>query len=110
MGIRPIDFKMAMPKSQEVSKVEQNNQDNLKFSLQNQLNEQNKTIQQQMQQVNDSEEISKSEIKDDEEKNNNEKEQQQENETAASQLLDHNSKEGNVGKDSTIGGEIDIKV
>ena len=109
LSIRPLDLKMAIPKTQELSKVEQNNQENLKFSLQNQLNEQNKTIDQQMKQVNDSEELSKTEIKDDKEKNNSQ-EEQKENQTPASELLDHSSKEGNVGKDSTRGVQIDIKV
>ena len=109
LSIRPLDLKMAIPKTQELSKVEQNNQENLKFSLQNQLNEQNKTIDQQMKQVNDSEELSKTEIKDDKEKNNSQ-EEQKENQTPASELLDHSSKEGNVDNDSTRGVQIDIKV
>lgn len=114
MGIRPIDFKMAIPKTQEVSKVEQNNQENLKLSLSNQVDEQNKTIQQQLKQVNDSEELSKSKIRDEEDGNNDEnKERQQEDketESPESQLLGHDNNKGNVGKDFNIGSKIDIKV
>lgn len=111
LSIRPVDLKMAIPKTQEVSKVEQNNNENLKFSLQNQVDEQNKTIKQEMKQVNDSEELSKSKIRDNEDKNNSKEDKEdQKKESKASQLLNHDSKEGNVGKDSTVGGKIDIKV
>lgn len=111
LSIRPVDLKMAIPKTQEVSKVEQNNNENLKFSLQNQVDEQNKTIKQEMKQVNDSEELSKSKIRDNEDENNSHTDKENsKQESEASKLLNHNSKEGNVGSDSTVGGKIDIKV
>lgn len=112
LSIRPIDLKMAFPKTQELSKVEQNNQENLKFSLANQVNEQNKTIKQQLSQVNDSEELSKSKVRDEEDKDNdtNKKDQREEPQTPESELLGHTNNKGNVGTSPNIGGGIDIKV
>lgn len=109
MSIRPIDLKMAIPQTQEISKVEQNNQDKLRFSLESQTNKQNQTIDQELKKVNDSEELSKAEIKDEKEKQEKQEKERQEENSLEPQSLQHHSSEGNVGKDYTRGSTIDIK-
>ena len=71
LSIRPIDLKMAIPKTQELSKIEQNNQDKLRFALEVQTNEQNQNIEKQLKTVNSNEELSKSKIEQEEENKNN---------------------------------------
>ena len=109
MSIRPIDLKMAIPQTQKLSKVEQNNQDRLRFSLESKANEQNQTIEQELKKVNDSEELSKAEIKEEKKDQNDEKKEKEEENVLESQSLQHSSSEGNVGNDYTRGSKIDIQ-
>ena len=112
LSIRPMDLKMAIPKTQEMSKVEQNNQNNPKVALQAQINEQNQMIEQQLKQVNENDELSKSKIEEDEERK-----QQNKNRNKQSQEDAIDSKEdepeilkASIGKDYSRGAGIDIKV
>lgn len=108
MSIRPIDIKMVMPKTQEISKIEQNNQDKLKFSLEMQTNEQNQNIDKKLKTVNDSEKLSKSKIKEDEkEKNNNRKNNDRTDEENEST---ENQKSEEIIANPDVGGKIDIKI
>lgn len=105
MSIRPIDVKMAIPKTQEISKIEQNNQDKLKFSLEMQTNEQNNKIDKQLKTVNYSEKLSKSKVeKDKKENKKRDKNSHEENESPSDKETEETI------KDAIVGRRIDIKV
>lgn len=111
--IKPIDLKMTIPKTQDMSRLEQNNQEKLKFTLNAEMNEQNQTIQKELKKVNDSEELSKSKIKDEKDKEDNQNKDKRENEeknTLESGMTSINNTEGNVGVDPHVGVKIDIKI
>ena len=107
-----MDLKMAIPKTQEMSKVEQNNQNNPKIALQAQVNEQNQRIEQQLKQVNENDELSKSKIEEDEEKKQQNKKKRK---PAQENMLAHEDNEpeilkASIGKDHNRGIGIDIKI
>lgn len=111
--IRPVDLKMVIPKTQDMSKNEQNNQERLKFTLITEVDEQNQTIQKELKKVNDSEELSKSKIKDEkskQDKDDQEKREAKERNTLESNMTSINNPKGNVGIDPNIGIKIDIKI
>lgn len=112
MSLGPIDLKMAIPKTQELSKVEQNNQEKSKFVLQAQADQQNKDIEKSLKQVNENEELSKSKIDQEEERQRQEqdKEKEKENSLDTELLLGHDNSTGKVGKDSNVGVKLDIKI
>lgn len=106
MSIRPIDLKMAIPKTQEISKTEQNNQDRIKFALEAQTNEQNQNIEKQLKTVNSNDELSKSKIKEDEQNKSNKKNNQQKHGNNESSEQEEKIKDA---KSDIVGTTFDIK-
>ncbi len=106
-----MDLKMAIPKTQEMSKVEQNNQNNPKIALQEKVNEQNQMIEQQLKQVNENDELSKSKIEEDEQKQQkrNKNKAQKEEQSIENQKSEPEILKASVGKDYNRGIGIDIK-
>ncbi|WP_041701669.1 hypothetical protein [Gottschalkia acidurici] len=106
MSIRPIDLKIIVPKTQEISRIEQNNQDKQKFLLQDQISEQNKKFEHELKKVNDSEKTEKSKINnndENEEKGKRENKGKKDRKAKASQ-------DEEKAKNTTLGANIDIKI
>lgn len=120
LSIRPIDIKMAIPKTQEMSKIEQENQNRIRFSLEHQLNEQNQQIEQNLKKVNTNEEASKTKVREDEEKDMDSQQNDRkdsENKNEADKNKDEKDKELRelLGikegmKDNTTGMKFDMKI
>ena len=105
-----MDLKMAIPKTQEQSKVEQNNQNNPKIALDAKVSEQNQMIKQQLRQVNENEELSKSKVEEDEQQKHQNKDKHKQKDIIAEKESEPEILKASIGKDYNRGLGIDIKI
>ena len=102
MSIRSVDFQMLVPKTQQLSRDNQQLNDKVRFESQQHVQDDKKIIEQKMNRINAFDEKNKLFIYD---QNNKKKNNQQD--TRNKRQKKRNSEEG---KKQTVGSRIDIKI
>ncbi len=104
MAIRPIDYQVLVPKTQQQSKENQILNDKNRFEHQQMVQQEQKNIKQQLQKINEFQNKDSPNIKDYREKNN--KNSSKENKQNKSK----NKNDHSIKTSSTIGSKIDLLI
>jgi len=106
MPIKPIDMQINLPKTQQVSKIQQTDNEKMKNVLHNQENLHNNIIEKELHQVNSTKKTSHNKINKESQKNNQNKERKNNNNNTDDNKDDkHEEKYNNI-----LGSNIDIKI
>ncbi|MGF7057139.1 hypothetical protein [Brassicibacter mesophilus] len=108
MTIRPVDMKTLMPKTQQLSKMQQMENDKQKSFAYFQNNDQAKKTEKELRQVRNSEKMSKAKITKDNKKREHNTKQKDKDNNNSNAHEEKDLEKGNV--DGVLGFNIDIKI